>query len=159
MALLHQGDQFPSLKVPVLDGAPVTVPDMFAGRYGVVLFGRGGSCRSCVEQLRAFQRSTARFEKNRIAVVAWSADDETQTALLVSKYGLTFPIGYGADPAAVSEATGAFVSVDPPQLQSTAFVLDPSGRVLLSLYSCGAFGQLLPDDVIELVREDGQGLR
>ena len=95
------------------------------------------------------------FEKNRIAVVAWSADDQTQTASLVSKYGLTFPIGYGADPTAVSEATGAFVSVDPPQLQSTAFVVDPSGRVLLSLYSCGAFGQLLPDDVIELVREHG----
>lgn len=155
MALLHQGDRFPSLEVPVLDGAPVTVPDMFAGRYGVVLFSRGGSCRSCVEQLRAFQRSAARFEKNGIAVVAWSTDDETQTASIVSKYGLTYPIGHSADPAAVSEATGAFVSVDPPQLQSTAFVLDPSGRVLLSLYSCGAFGQLLPDDAIELVREGG----
>ena len=88
-------------------------------------------------------------------MVAWSTDDETQTASIVSKYGLTYPIGHSADPAAVSEATGAFVSVDPPQLQSTAFVLDPSGRVLLSLYSCGAFGQLLPDDAIELVREGG----
>jgi hypothetical protein len=53
----------------------------------------------------------------------------------------------------IAEATGAFVTLEPPQLQSTGFVINPDGRVALSLYSCGAIGQLLPDDVLELVRD------
>ena len=43
--------------------------------------------------------------------------------------------------------------MDPPQLQTTGFVLDPDGKVVISVYSCGTLGQLLPDDVLELVRE------
>jgi len=39
-------------------------------------------------------------------------------------------------------------------------VLDPGGRVVLSLYSSGAIGRLVPQDVIGLVRylrEDSPG--
>ena len=37
-------------------------------------------------------------------------------------------------------------------LQSTGFVLDPAGKVLVSAYSSGAIGRLVPDDVGGLVR-------
>ena len=37
-------------------------------------------------------------------------------------------------------------------LQSTGFVLDPAGNVVVSVYSSGAIGRLVPDDVIGLVR-------
>jgi hypothetical protein len=37
-------------------------------------------------------------------------------------------------------------------LQSTGFILDPSSRVVISVYSSGAIGRLVPDDVIGLVR-------
>jgi hypothetical protein len=40
--------------------------------------------------------------------------------------------------------TGAFVNNDPTYLQSTAFVLDPNGRVVVSVYSSGAIGRLVP---------------
>ena len=153
MPLLHAGDAFPDLTITLPGGDLVSVPAWFAGGYGVVLFSRGASCRACVEQERAFQRSTARFEKAGISVVAVSSDDEATTSELISKYGLTYPVGHSADPQSISDATGAFVSLDPPQLQSTGFVLDPSGNVIISLYSCGAIGQLLPDDVLELVRD------
>lgn len=154
MTLLHEGHRFPDLTVSLIDGKTATLPDVFAGQYGAVLFSRGASCRTCVEQMRAFQRSTERFEKAGIVVIALSTDDEATTAALASKYGLTYPLGHSADPVSVSDATGAFVTLEPPQLQSTGFVIDPNGRVSLSLYSCGAVGQLLPDDVLELVRED-----
>ena len=52
----------------------------------------------------------------------------------------------------MAEATGAFVNPDPPYLQSTGFVLGPDGRVLLSVYSSGAIGRLVPDDVVRLLR-------
>jgi len=66
---------------------------------------------------------------------------------------LTYPIGHSADPATIADATGAFVTIDPPQLQSTGFVIDPDGKVAVSVYSCGAVGQLPPDDVLDLVRD------
>jgi hypothetical protein len=37
-------------------------------------------------------------------------------------------------------------------LQSTGFVLDPAGRVVVSVYSSGAIGRLLPEDVVGLIR-------
>ncbi len=85
-------------------------------------------------------------------VIALSVDDEATSAELVGKRGLTFPVGHSADPEAVSEATGAFVNPDPVYLQSTGFVLDPSGAVVVSVYSSGAIGRLVPEDVLGLIR-------
>jgi hypothetical protein len=33
-------------------------------------------------------------------------------------------------------------------------VIGPTGEVVVSVYSCGAVGQLLPDDVLELIRDE-----
>lgn len=85
-------------------------------------------------------------------VVALSADDEATTTELVAKHGLTFPVWHSADVRAVAAATGAFVHDAPAFLQSTGFVLDRAGRVVVSVYSSGAIGRLVPDDVINLVR-------
>jgi hypothetical protein len=38
--------------------------------------------------------------------------------------------------------------------QSTGFVLDPRGRIVVSVYSSGAIGRLVPEDVIGLLRHD-----
>ena len=34
----------------------------------------------------------------------------------------------------------------------TGFVLDPEGRVIVSVYSSGAIGRLVPEDVIGLIK-------
>jgi hypothetical protein len=65
---------------------------------------------------------------------------------------LTFPLGHSADAAAISAATGAFVDPAAGFLQSTGFVLDPSGKVIVSVYSSGAIGRLVPEDVVGLIR-------
>jgi hypothetical protein len=36
-------------------------------------------------------------------------------------------------------------------LQSTGFVLDPDANVIVSVYSSGPIGRLVPDDVVGLV--------
>jgi hypothetical protein len=63
-----------------------------------------------------------------------------------------FPVGHSADAYALAAITGAFVNPDPRYLQSTGFVLDRGGRVIVSVYSSGAIGRLIPQDVIGLVR-------
>ena len=85
-------------------------------------------------------------------MVALSVDDQATTAELVAKHGLTFPIGHSADATATSAATGAFVDPERGFLQSTGFVLNPDGQVVVSVYSSGAIGRLVPDDVIGLIR-------
>ena len=152
MSALQPGDRFPTLTVQPVGGAAFDLPDALAGAYGVVLFYRGSWCPYCNAQLRAFQRMKGSLTELGIKVVALSVDDEDTTADLVAKHHLDFPVGYGADARKVAEVTGAFVNDDPLFLQSTGFVLDPEGRVLVSVYSSGAIGRLVPDDVTGFVR-------
>ena len=117
-----------------------------------MLFYRGAWCPYCNAQLRAFERAGQSLADAGIRVAALSVDDKETTAALVAKHKLTFPVGYGADAAAVAARTGAFVNPDPVYLQSTGFVLDPTGNIVVSVYSSGAIGRLVPDDVVGLVR-------
>lgn len=152
MTLLAPGDLFPRLSFDALGGGKLRLPEELDDEFGVVLFYRGAWCPYCSTQLRAFERAQAKLYEARIRVVAVSVDDEPTTAELVAKLGLSFPVGYGADAPAVAEATGAFVNSDPAFLQSTGFVLDPEGKVVVSVYSSGAIGRLMPDDVVGLVQ-------
>jgi peroxiredoxin len=151
MPVLNPGDPFPRLTIRAADEELLAIPDAFAGGFAVVLFYRGSWCPYCNAQLRAFERASRALADVGIRVAALSVDDKETTAALVAKHHLTFPIGYGADATAVAALTGAFVNPDPVYLQSTGFVLDPAGNVVVSVYSSGAIGRLVPEDVIGLV--------
>ncbi|HUB41964.1 MAG TPA: redoxin domain-containing protein [Streptosporangiaceae bacterium] len=152
MPLLSPGSTFPALSLTLPGGAALALPDAFAGDFGAVLFFRGSWCPYCNAQLRAFQRAADSLAETGVRVAALSVDDEPTTADLIAKHGLTFPVGHSADARAIAGLTGAFVNPDPVYLQSTGFVLDPAGKVVVSVYSSGAIGRLVPDDVIGLVR-------
>jgi peroxiredoxin len=66
-------------------------------------------------------------------VAALWADDEQTTAEFTARHGLTFPLGHSAGEGAVAGLTGAFVNEDPLYLQSAGFVLDPQGKVIVSV--------------------------
>jgi len=152
LALLSPGDQFPALTVTLAGGGTLQLPDALAGHFGVILLYRGSWCPYCNAQLRAFQRAHDALAAVDARVVALSVDDEATTQAFIAKHGLQFPVGHSADARAVAAATGAFVNDDPLYLQSTGFVLDLTGRVIVSVYSSGAIGRLVPDDVTGLVR-------
>jgi peroxiredoxin len=152
MPLLSPGDSFPALSLTPPGKPALTLPDTLGGEFGVILFFRGSWCPYCNAQLRAFQRASDGLGSTGILVAALSVDDEPATAELIAKHGLTFPVGHSADARAIAALTGAFVNPGPVYLQSTGFVLDPAGRVVVSVYSSGAIGRLVPEDVIGLVR-------
>jgi peroxiredoxin len=152
MTALHNGDTFPALSLAAVGGGHISLPDDLAGSYGVVLFYRGSWCPYCNAQLGAFARAAHALEPLGIRVVALSVDDADTSAALVEKLGLRFPVGYGADAEAIAAATGAYTNDTPSYLQSTGFVLDPEGRVVVAVYSSGAIGRLVPDDVAGFVR-------
>ena len=150
--LLHPRDQFPALTVARPGGGTLRLPDDLAGHFGVILFYRGSWCPYCNAQLSAFQRSLDHLADIDTLVAALSVDDEATTQDLIARRGLRFPVGHSADARAIAAATGAFVNDGPEYLQSTGFVLDPGGRVVVSVYSSGAIGRLVPEDVIGLIR-------
>ena len=152
MPLLRPGDPFPQLTLSISGGQTVEVPASFAGGFGVVLFNRGAWCPYCAAQLRAFQRAQDSLAEVGITITALWVDDEQTTAQFTAKHDITFPLGHSADAHAPAELTGAFVNEDPLYLQSTGFVLDPQGKVIVSVYSSGAIGRLVPEDVTGLVR-------
>lgn len=152
MHLLHPGDTFPELTLNVPGAQPIPVPGWFGAEFGVLLFNRGAWCPYCAAQLSAFQRASEPLTQACIRVAALWVDNEKTTADFIAKYGLTFPLGHSGNALAVAEKTGAFVNEHPLYLQSTGFVLDPQGTVIVSVYSSGAIGRLVPEDVIGLVR-------
>ena len=152
MPLLNPADPFPRLYVHTVDGADIDLPGSLAGGFGVVLFYRGSWCPYCNAQLRAFARAQDKLTDAGIRVVALSVDDEPTTKALADKLELAFPLGHSADAREIAELAGAFVNPDPVYLQSTGFVLDPEGKIVVSVYSSGAIGRLVPEDVLGLVR-------
>jgi peroxiredoxin len=152
MTRLDPGDRFPSITVTPIGAEPLQLPDALAGHFGVVLFYRGSWCPYCNAQLRAFQRAQEKLKDLDVLTVALSVDDESATRELVAKHGLEFPVGHSADAQAIADATGAFVNPEPTFLQSTGFVLNPEGCMVVSVYSSGAIGRLVPEDVTGMVQ-------
>jgi peroxiredoxin len=150
--MVTAGDPFPRFEVPKIGGGTILLPDDLAGAFGVVLFNRGSWCPYCTAQLTGFARAADALADAGIQVVSLSVDEEATAAEMVAERRLPFPVGHSADAEKLSELTGAFTNTDPPYLQSTGFVLEPGGRVVNAVYSTGAIGRLVPDDVIGLVR-------
>lgn len=151
MTMLRNGGSFPTLKLDAVGGRSISLPEDLAGSFGVVLFYRGSWCPYCNAQLGAFARAQNRLSGVNAKVVALSVDDESTATATVEKHRLTYPIGHSADADALSAAVGGYVNEDPKYLESTGFILAPDGTVVLAVYSSGAIGRLVPDDVIGML--------
>ena len=149
---LQNGDRFPDLSISTIGGGQVVLPRDVEGFYTVILFYRGAWCPYCKAQLAAFARARASLQSIGVEIVAVSVDDEVVSAELVDKMRLNFPVGFGVNADDISAATGAYVAEDAAYLQSTGFVLDKQGRILTAVYSSGAIGRLVPEDVAGFVR-------
>jgi len=152
MPRLDNGDAFPALTLDTVADGTVSVAHHLAGHHGVVLMYRGSWCPYCNAQLAAFARAKEKLDELGIRVVALSVDDRTDASALVEKHRLNFPVGYRADADRIAATTGAYISESPRYLQSTGFVLDPNGKVITAVYSSGAIGRLVAEDVIGFVR-------
>lgn len=152
MTRLENGQTFPALQLATVGGGTVSLPDDLGGEYGVVLIYRGAWCPYCNAQLAAFSRAKDALDEAGVRVVALSVDDEASSTALAEKLRLTFPLAHSADAEHIAERVGAYVNDEPHYLQSTGFVLAPDGRVVTALYSSGAIGRLMPDDVVGLVK-------
>jgi len=153
--LLDGGDPFPPLELTLTDGRHLALPIDLAGPYSAVLVNRGSWCPYCVAQLTGFQAGLSRLAQAGIGVISLSADPREKAAAMVAEHGLEFPVAFGASVHGVAEALGVYYDPHPmdkaPYLQSAGFVLGPEGRVLTAVYSSGAIGRLVWQDVLGFV--------
>lgn len=152
MPRLDNGDTFPMLAFDTVGAGALSVTGHLAGYYGVVLMYRGSWCPYCNAQLSAFARAKQKLDELGIKIVALSVDNKADATALVEKHRLSFPIGYAVDADKIAAFTSAYVNDSPRYLQSTGFVLDPNGKVITAVYSSGAIGRLVAEDVIGFVR-------
>jgi peroxiredoxin len=152
LSRLQNGDIFPDLAINVVGGGTIALPSDLAGSYAVILFYRGSWCPYCCAQLAAFSRAQETLAGAGITMVALSVDDKATSETLVARLRLSFPVGFGAKADDVAAVTGAYLAEGSAYLQSTGFVLDRQGRILTAVYSSGAIGRLVPDDVVGFVR-------
>lgn len=152
MPLLRPGDDFPTIGITPVDAPELLLPDALHGRFGIVLFYRGAWCPYCAAQLTAFQRSVGRLEAMGATVAGLSVDDMVTTSRFVQHHGLTFPVGHSADADLISQRTGAVLNPDPKYIQPTGFLLTPTGEIVVSVYSSGAIGRLVSEDVLGLLK-------
>lgn len=154
--LLDTGDPFPALELTLTDGRNVALPADLTHPYNVVLVNRGAWCPYCVGQLRAFQVGLPRLTEEGIGVFSLSAETDEKSLALVRENRLGFPVAYGASVDGVAEALGVYYEPRPrqgsPHLHSAGFVLGPGGTVALAVYSSGAIGRLVWQDVLGYVQ-------
>jgi len=155
--ILDSGDAFPILTFQTIKGETIQTESRFKGGWNVVLFYRGFWCPFCKAQLKSFQTGLEKLSAEGIGVLAVSVDSLEKSKETQAETGATFPIAYGASAKETAQAIGAFYDAAPshvpaPYIHSTGFVLNPEGRIVVSVYSSGAIGRLNWQDVLPLVQ-------
>ena len=112
---------------------------------------RGAWCPYCVRQLRSFTTRNDLLLAEDITTVALSADPRATARQTVEDLHIPFAVGCEADVPQVAKALECYTDPDMTFFQSTGFVLDPEGNIMLALYSSGPIGRLGPADVLGFV--------
>ncbi|HSM15376.1 MAG TPA: redoxin domain-containing protein [Gemmatimonadales bacterium] len=148
---MEVGEPFPVVRAHRLGGGKIVLPGDVADRWAVILFYRGNWCPYCRQQLADFQEHLDRFRAADVSVIALSADPEVEARTTVEELGIEFQVGYGLAPVDIEKTLGTYLGRGDAFIQATGFVLSPKGRTALAVYSSGAVGRLVANDVLGLI--------
>ena len=153
---LDTGDAFPEIQLSLVDGRRLSLPSDLEHPFNVVLVNRGAWCPFCTAQLKAFQAGLPKLSSEGIGVVSFSADSLANSQKLVREHGLEFPVGYGASVDATAQQLGVYFESAKDKMasyfHSAGFVLGGPGKILTAVYSSGAIGRLVWQDVLGFVQ-------
>jgi peroxiredoxin len=149
---LNNGRIFPTITASRIGGGEVTIPQDLAGKWTILLFYRGHWCPYCRQQLTDFQRALEQVHEIGAEVVALSVDSLEQATLTVERHRLTYPVLYGLNAHEIAPKIDAFVNEEPLYLQATGFVLQPDGKIAVSVRSSSAIGRLVAADTINFIK-------
>jgi peroxiredoxin len=149
---LATGELFPTITAARVGGGEVTLPQDVAGQWTVLLFYRGHWCPYCRQQLLNFQQALPELQEIGTQVIALSTDSAEDAQQTVERHRLAYPILYGLDVHEIADKLGAFINAERPYINATGFILRPDGTIVVSVYSSGAIGRLVPADTINTIK-------
>jgi peroxiredoxin len=111
--ILDSGEQFPRLKLKMLDGSVIETTTGLTNPWNVILFYRGYWCPFCKNQLTSFQKGLEKLSAEGIGVLAVSVDPLDKAKETQQETGAAFPIAYGVPVRETAESIGAFYDAAP----------------------------------------------
>jgi peroxiredoxin len=99
--------------------------------------------------LTAFKEKEDDFKQLGVNILLASADTLAEAQKVAEE--LNFPIGYGVSKE-ISNSLGAWWEEKRQIIQPAEFIVDATGKILASSYSCGPLGRMDAADVIKLVK-------
>ena len=104
------GGGFPEIKVKALDGQDVILGQPKEGAdWQMVIVYRGRHCPLCTKYLNQIESFKERLFKNKVDLVAVSADSKEQLQSHLEKLDVSFPIFYGLTEEQMDEL-GVYIS-------------------------------------------------
>ena len=100
----------------------------------------------------AFQEAAPELAAEGIEVVAGSVDPAHETAELVDKLELDYPVLHSLPLTETAETLGAFYETRRSILHATGFVVTPDKTIDVACYSTGPIGRLDVPDIVRLVQ-------
>lgn len=87
--------------------------------------------------------------------MALSTDPRDRARGSAELVGATYPIVFGLDAFELRDRIGCYINEkrDPPFTQSTSFLLNPDGAVVLAHYTSGAVPRLRAKEVLAIVEQ------
>ena len=85
-------------------------------------------------------------------MIAGSVDPVEKTKELSDKLDITYPIAFGLDAETISRLTGGFYDREKRYLQPTGIIVRPDKSVEMAVYSTGAVGRFVAQDVLSAVK-------
>lgn len=114
----------PGFALPDLDGKPVSLAELHAGRPVLIAFFKA-SCPVCQMTLPFLNRLQA---SSRLTVVSISQDDPTTTQRFRARFGVTLPTLFDDEDSGYP-VSKAFEITNVPSL----FLVEPDGRISLAV--------------------------
>lgn len=133
---LKAGDAFPHITVKTHDGKDVTLGQPAEGTdWQMIVVYRGRHCPLCTKYLNELEAYKERFFKNKVDLIAVSADSKEQMEDQLQKLKVSYPIYYGLSLEQM-EALGVYISVPRSEKETDhnfaepgLFVVNESGNL------------------------------
>ena len=98
-----------------------------------------------------FQAKCEQFKSKNIRIIAASVDSKEDALGTVRKHDLELTVAYGLDARATSQTLGTFFEDEKGFLQPANFIINPEGKVYISVYSSGAIGRFRAAECLDAI--------
>lgn len=124
----ENGQQVPDIELAVLDRGSVTLGELVAGSWSIVMLYRDEECPLCANYFDTVRRLRAEIVADGVQLVAISTETEDAVRSIRARHELWFPLAHGAS-LAYADELGAYANHERGCFEPAFFVVGPDGML------------------------------